>query len=305
VLTSRSNGDCYRGVQNQGAAISVALGSTIQVRLNGYINWTYVNCFADWNSDGDFSDDGETIGKLPARESSFNTDDTGRDSYRNFSITIPNNASIGETRLRLFMAWGITDACTLSSTTNAAIAADFLLNITATTLANPRTVSVESANASQGTAVISNTTSTSITTTDGVVSVTANPNSGYKFLNWKNKSTSAIVSTSNPYLYTGSSDKEGSLGGLVELGDCRKLIPMIKSALENALVCTNDPECLSKLPTSQKSSGAACHSCCMISETACENGNRMLDRALVVPLDEREQFAYFKDLVDELCGLEV
>ncbi|MBO7316781.1 MAG: hypothetical protein J6U44_06455, partial [Paludibacteraceae bacterium] len=108
VLTSRSNGDCYRGVQNQGAAISVALGSTIQVRLNGYINWTYVNCFADWNSDGDFSDDGETIGKLPARESSFNTDDTGRDSYRNFSITIPNNASIGETRLRLFMAWGIT-----------------------------------------------------------------------------------------------------------------------------------------------------------------------------------------------------
>lgn len=206
VLTSRSNGDCYRGVQNQGAAISVALGSTIQVRLNGYINWTYVNCFADWNSDGDFSDDGETIGKLPARESSFNTDDTGRDSYRNFSITIPNNASIGETRLRLFMAWGITDACTLSSTTNAAIAADFLLNITATTLANPRTVSVESANASQGTAVISNTTSTSITTTDGVVSVTANPNSGYKFLNWKNKSTSAIVSTSNPYLYTGSSD---------------------------------------------------------------------------------------------------
>ena len=106
-------------------------------------------------------------------------------------------------------------------------------------------------------------------------------------------------------LYTGSSDKEGSLGGLVELGDCRKLIPMIKSALENALVCTNDPECLSKLPTSQKSSGAACHSCCMISETACENGNRMLDRALVVPLDEREQLAYFKDLVDELCGLEV
>lgn len=43
----------------------------------------------------------------------------------------------------------------------------------------------------------------------------------------------------------------------------------------------------------------------MISETACENGNRMLDRALVVPLDEREQLAYFKDLVDELCGLEV
>lgn len=206
AFSSRSNGDCYRGVQNEGAAVSVISGSSMQVRLNGSINWTYVHCFVDWNNDGDFSDAGENIGKLPTQESSFNNDDTGRDYFRNFNIDIPDDAAIGETRVRLFMAWAITDACTLSSFTNAAIAADFLINITASTLDVPRTVSVESANLSQGSAVISNTTSTSITTTDGMVSVTANPSSGYKFLNWKNKTTGVVMSTNNPYVYSGTTD---------------------------------------------------------------------------------------------------
>ena len=91
----------------------------------------------------------------------------------------------------------------------------------------------------------------------------------------------------------------------MELGKYARLVPLIQSALENALVCTNDPECLSNTPTSQKSNGAACHSCCMISETACENGNRLLDRAFVVPLNEREEQSYFRELVSELCHLEV
>ena len=106
-------------------------------------------------------------------------------------------------------------------------------------------------------------------------------------------------------LYTGSSDKEGSLGGLVELGKMNKLISLVKSAFENALVCTNDPECMLNIPTEEKSNGAACHSCCMISETACENGNRLLDRAFVVPLPEREEESYFKELVVDLCHIEV
>ena len=106
-------------------------------------------------------------------------------------------------------------------------------------------------------------------------------------------------------LYTGSSDKEGSLGGLVELGNYDKLIPLIKSAFENSLVCTNDPECMESSPTVEKSNGAACHSCCMISETACENGNRLLDRTLVVPIGDRNEQSYFKELVAELCCLEI
>lgn len=106
-------------------------------------------------------------------------------------------------------------------------------------------------------------------------------------------------------LYTGSADKEGSLGGLVELGTIGKLNVLMRDAFQEALLCTNDPECLNNTPAGNNSNGAACHSCCMISETACENGNRMLDRGLVVPLVGRENQSYFKELVEELCQLEM
>ena len=106
-------------------------------------------------------------------------------------------------------------------------------------------------------------------------------------------------------LYTGSADKEGSLGGLVELGNVNKLVKIMEDAFQEALLCTNDPECMNNMPAGNNSNGAACHSCCMISETACENGNRMLDRGLVVPIGGREQEAYFKELVTNLCQLEI
>ena len=106
-------------------------------------------------------------------------------------------------------------------------------------------------------------------------------------------------------LYTGSADKEGSLGGLVELGNIGKLVPLMKDAFQEALLCTNDPECMSNAPAGKNLNGAACHSCCMISETACENGNRMLDRGLVVPIACRERESYFRELVCELCQLEM
>ncbi len=105
-------------------------------------------------------------------------------------------------------------------------------------------------------------------------------------------------------LYTGSADKEGSLGGLVELGKIDKLIVLMRDAFQEALLCTNDPECLNSIPAGNNSNGAACHSCCMISETACENGNRMLDRGLIVPITGRESQAFFRKLVNDICQLE-
>lgn len=38
---------------------------------------------------------------------------------------------------------------------------------------------------------------------------------------------------------------------------------------------------------------------------ACENGNRLLDRALVVPVPEHEEMGYFRELVRDLCGIQV
>ena len=106
-------------------------------------------------------------------------------------------------------------------------------------------------------------------------------------------------------IYTGSADKEGSLGGLVELGEMDKFLFLVKEALQNALTCTTDPECFMNTPTKYRINGAACHSCTMISETACENGNRLLDRALVIPVPEREELGYFRGLVKDLCGIEI
>lgn len=106
-------------------------------------------------------------------------------------------------------------------------------------------------------------------------------------------------------LFTGSSDKEGSLGGLVELGTSDQMTNLIRDAFQEALTCTNDPECMKTLPAGKSSNGAACHSCCMISETSCENGNRMLDRGLVVPLAGREEASYFRELVNALCQVEI
>jgi len=103
--------------------------------------------------------------------------------------------------------------------------------------------------------------------------------------------------------YTGSSDKEGSLGGLVELGEEANFKNLLKAAIEKALLCTTDPECSNSQVDGDNLNGSACHSCCMVAETACENGNRLLDRSLIVPLDGKTELSYFKDLVSELCGI--
>jgi hypothetical protein len=85
-------------------------------------------------------------------------------------------------------------------------------------------------------------------------------------------------------IYTATSDSDGSLGGLVEMGKPEDLGPLIHRALEEALLCAGDPFCASQEPSgSGQLNGAACHACLLIGETACEAGNRHLNRAAVVP----------------------
>jgi len=86
-------------------------------------------------------------------------------------------------------------------------------------------------------------------------------------------------------LYTGTSDAEGTLGGLVQLG--RQIHEVVKSALELGMLCSNDPVCAQHDPSNPHERrflhGAACHGCLLISETSCEQQNDFLDRSLVVP----------------------
>ena len=87
-------------------------------------------------------------------------------------------------------------------------------------------------------------------------------------------------------LYTGTSDAEGTLGGLVQ--QARYLRDHLAQALRSGTLCSHDPICSQHAPGESLEGrwlhGAACHGCALIAETSCEMRNDHLDRALVVPV---------------------
>lgn len=97
-------------------------------------------------------------------------------------------------------------------------------------------------------------------------------------------------------IYTGSSDSEGTLGGLVETG--RDLGAHLRRAVDAGRLCSNDPVCAEHAPNSpfegRLLQGAACHGCLLLAETSCEQRNDFLDRALVVPTVGVGDAAFFE-----------
>ena len=84
-------------------------------------------------------------------------------------------------------------------------------------------------------------------------------------------------------LYTSAPDSEGTLGGLVNLGQQQELEPIIQSALEKARLCSSDPLCSENRAGSGGAlHNATCHACLLVAETSCDRGNRYLDRTLLV-----------------------
>lgn len=87
---------------------------------------------------------------------------------------------------------------------------------------------------------------------------------------------------------------EGSMGGLIAQTRKANINNLIKSAIKRATVCNSDPLCW-------QSDGqglfelnlASCFSCCLVSETSCEQRNLFLDRRILVD----EMFGFFKDLL--------
>ena len=97
-------------------------------------------------------------------------------------------------------------------------------------------------------------------------------------------------------LYTGTSDAEGTLGGLVQVG--RRIHEHIRGALSMGELCSNDPVCAQHEPSNIHERrflhGAACHGCLLVSETSCEQHNEFLDRALVVSTVDNLGIEFFK-----------
>jgi hypothetical protein len=96
-------------------------------------------------------------------------------------------------------------------------------------------------------------------------------------------------------IYTAAPDSEGTLGGLVSLGEPERLGSHLDQALEALEVCAADPLCAETLPEHKFLSlhAAACHSCLFLPETSCERGNRYLDRSVLSPTFEFQDRMFF------------
>ena len=96
-------------------------------------------------------------------------------------------------------------------------------------------------------------------------------------------------------LYTSAPDSEGTLGGLVSLGEPHNLGRHIDAALEACGLCASDPTCAEHMPGYGTSTvhAAACHSCLFSPETSCERGNRYLDRSVLVSTVSHDNHRFF------------
>lgn len=101
-------------------------------------------------------------------------------------------------------------------------------------------------------------------------------------------------------IYTSAPDSEGTLGGLVSLGEPETLARHIDQALEQMRLCASDPLCADHSPLQNPNvlHWAACHACLFSPETSCERGNKYLDRTLLIPTVKTESaaLAFFKDM---------
>ncbi len=96
-------------------------------------------------------------------------------------------------------------------------------------------------------------------------------------------------------IYTAAPDSEGTLGGLVSLGEDGELVRHLQAMLADGGLCASDPLCAEHEPSKDGITlhAAACHACLFAPETSCERGNKYLDRAVLVQTVERGDLAFF------------
>jgi len=103
-------------------------------------------------------------------------------------------------------------------------------------------------------------------------------------------------------IYTAAGDSEGTMGGLVRQGEpgTGRIEKAIMKALQDSLWCAADPVCIESPGQGTGTSNlAACHNCCLLPETSCEQGNRFLDRALLIgSLSDRDS-GFFSQLFSD------
>jgi hypothetical protein len=110
------------------------------------------------------------------------------------------------------------------------------------------------------------------------------------------RATSERVPMAGLLIYTAAPDSEGTLGGLVSLGQPDVLGDHLDQALEMVRLCSSDPLCAEHIPSHSHGAmhAAACHACLFAPETSCEASNMYLDRTVLVPTVTRDDLAFFR-----------
>lgn len=108
----------------------------------------------------------------------------------------------------------------------------------------------------------------------------------------KNPSMSGVL------IYTSTADADGTLGGLVRQGHSARVEALVRSSIEAMEWCSSDPLCMKGINSlSEGMNLAACHSCVLAPETACEHFNRFLDRAMLVGQPGNPGLGFFSSLL--------
>jgi hypothetical protein len=110
-------------------------------------------------------------------------------------------------------------------------------------------------------------------------------------------SSSAQTPMAGLLIYTAAGDSEGTMGGLVRMGQPTLFEPLLQQAIRKAQWCSADPVCMElgdyggQGPNSCNL--AACHNCALVPETACEEFNRFLDRGVVTGTVANRSLGFF------------
>ncbi len=100
-------------------------------------------------------------------------------------------------------------------------------------------------------------------------------------------------------IYTGTSDSDGTLGGLQTRAEATLIELSIKMAIYNARWCSSDPLCIhGDLASPESNSLSSCHSCLLLPETSCEWHNAFLDRGMVIGSPENPEIGFFSTLIE-------
>lgn len=110
-------------------------------------------------------------------------------------------------------------------------------------------------------------------------------------------SSAAVDRMNGILIYTSSGDSEGSMGGLVRQGKEQFLGKLLKDSIEDSIWCSADPVCSDIGKSSGQGpdniNGSACHNCCIIPETSCEEHNMLLDRSAICGYFDDPSIGYF------------